>query len=593
MAIVVPIVAKFVDEGIDKAKSALSETERQTSKTAAVFKSLAAPAAAATTAMIGAGYAAAKNAGGAAKANKKLAASFAAVGYPENAAAAMKYADSLQHVIGVSDEEIQATMQKLAAFKDVSKSQDMMARATLAAANMSAAGFGTMESAATALGKAITNPVKGINLLERSGVQFTQQQHEQIKAMVEVGDTAAAQAIIMKQVEGTFSGVAEASASGTEKMKLQWDEAAESLGTGLLPILSAVIAILSKLGSWMGKNTKLVMTLVVAFTALTASITVVGYALKAYQTASAAVHVIQKLTTQGTILHTVATKAQTIAMNIASFAARKLGVSMLMALGVIGLIIAAVVVLAIVIIKNWDKIKAVTAKVWGWITGFLKATWEKIKGWCKAAFDAIAKIVSKAWDILKRIIRLNPFIFILTHLDWIKAKMSAAWEWISGKVKGYWDKIKGLFKTNPFTAIQGFLDQLKSWFTSTFEWIIGKVNDFVNKVKSAVDSVKGMVGKAKDMASKIPRPGKGKSAPGGSNAVVARAFATPVTQSLVGGVPVPQTGLVPVRPGDAGPTINVYGALDPDAVGRQIKRILENHDTRQGRARGAPRQVAW
>ena len=34
-------------------------------------------------------------------------------------------------------------------------------------------------------------------------------------------------------------------------------------------------------------------------------------------------------------------------------------------------------------------------------------------------------------------------------------------------------------------------------------------------------------------------------------------------------------------------------ALDPDAVGRQIKRILENHDTRQGRARGAARQVAW
>jgi uncharacterized protein YjbJ (UPF0337 family) len=485
-------------------------------------------------------------------------------------------------------------MQKLAAFDAVAKSQDMMQRTTLAAANMSAAGFGTMESAATNLGKALTNPVKGINLLERSGVQFTEQQHEQIKAMVEAGDTAKAQAIIMGQVEGTFSGVAEASASGTDKMKLGWDEAAEALGASFLPILSQVIAALAKLGVWMGQHTQLVKVLVVAFTGLTATLTVVGYTLKAVKTAQAALGVIQKATTQGTLLYTLATKANVIAMNLASFAARKMGMSMLMALGVFGLIIAAVVLLAIVIIRNWDKIKAATAAVWGWIKSFLAKTWDWIKAKAKAVWDGIVKVVQVAWKVIKTVLQLNPFIWVLTHLDLVKKWVKAAWDWVSGYVKTAWGKIKGLFNVNPFQAIKGFLDTLEGWFRATFDWILGKVQDLVSKINSAVSGIKSALSKAKDMANKIPRPGKGKSAGGMTAAVVARSLASPVAASLVGGVPVPQAGLVPVRPGDGGgTTINVYGALDPDSVGRQIKRLLENHDVRQGRVRGAPRPVAW
>ena len=48
------------------------------------------------------------------------------------------------------------------------------------------------------VGKALNDPLKGLTALSRIGVQFTAQQQEQIKAMVEVGDVAGAQKIILR-----------------------------------------------------------------------------------------------------------------------------------------------------------------------------------------------------------------------------------------------------------------------------------------------------------------------------------------------------------------------------------------------------------
>ena len=38
------------------------------------------------------------------------------------------------------------------------------------------------------------------------------------------------------------------------------------------------------------------------------------------------------------------------------------------------------------------------------------------------------------------------------------------------------------------------------------------------------------------------------------------------------------------RAGGDGLTINVYGAVDPEGTARAIRRVLEKHDRRQGRA---------
>ena len=598
MAIVIPIVAKFIDEGTKDAQKAIVETEKGYNNVAKGVHKLAGPSKAIVAGMGAALFTMAKNAGGSAKAQAKLNQSLKAAGYEDLSDEAGAYAEALQHQIGVSDEDIKATMQRLSAYDATASSADMMARATLAAANMSAAGFGTMDSAAIALGRALQNPEKGIVALGKKGVQFTKVQEDQIKAMMEAGDQAGAQALIMEEVESSYDGVAEASASGTAKMKLAWDEASEAIGETLAPLIGMLNALLTKLAHFATENARAFRILAVAIMGIAGIIVVwdainkvmvtmkamnkvmhlSALAAKAYKLSMKLIGPAATGTVKGIAAMTKGLHLQAAALKVAAVASKVFKTAMRMMMGPIGWITAAIIALAIVIIKNWDKIKAVTLKVWGWISGYLKKIWSGLKSAVTATWNFITRIISKAWDLIKRILRLNPFIIVLTHLDKIKAWVGAAFDWIKSKVSTVWNAIKGLFKVNPFTAIQGFLNTLKGWFSSTFDWITGKINDFLAKVNGMVDSVQGAFNKAKDIASKIPRPGKGKGAPDSA------AVAFPVTRMLAGGVPAPTTTATRAAGGGGGPTINVYGALDPEGVARQIRHLLDKHDQRQGKA---------
>jgi hypothetical protein len=94
-------------------------------------------------------------------------------------------------------------------------------------------------SAAILVGKALNDPVKGLTALQKVGVQFTAGQKEQIKAMVEVGNTAGAQALILKELQREVGGSAEAAQNADPWNKLSdaFKSIAESIGTVLLPII--------------------------------------------------------------------------------------------------------------------------------------------------------------------------------------------------------------------------------------------------------------------------------------------------------------------------------------------------------------------
>jgi hypothetical protein len=78
---------------------------------------------------------------------------------------------------------------KLLTFGELAKSADQAGgafdRATKAAIDMGAAGFGTAEMNAVQLGKALNDPIKGVAALAKSGVTFTEQEKEKIKTLVE------------------------------------------------------------------------------------------------------------------------------------------------------------------------------------------------------------------------------------------------------------------------------------------------------------------------------------------------------------------------------------------------------------------------
>jgi hypothetical protein len=67
-----------------------------------------------------------------------------------------------------------------------------------------------LKSAALQVGKALNDPLRGLDALNRSGIQFSDQQKEVIKQLVETGRTAEAQRIILKELEVQFGGAARA-----------------------------------------------------------------------------------------------------------------------------------------------------------------------------------------------------------------------------------------------------------------------------------------------------------------------------------------------------------------------------------------------
>jgi phage-related minor tail protein len=74
-----------------------------------------------------------------------------------------------------------------------------------------------LSSSAVMVGKALNNPAKGLTALSRIGVSFTTQQEDQVKAMMEVGDIAGAQKIILAELSKQVSGSAKAQADGIAK----------------------------------------------------------------------------------------------------------------------------------------------------------------------------------------------------------------------------------------------------------------------------------------------------------------------------------------------------------------------------------------
>lgn len=106
------------------------------------------------------------------------------------------------------DEAVKSAESLLLTFKKVKG--DEFDRATAAALDLSVAMGSDVTSAALQLGKALEDPITGLTALRRSGVSFTEAQQDTIKALVRMGDVAAAQNLILTEMESQFGGAAEA-----------------------------------------------------------------------------------------------------------------------------------------------------------------------------------------------------------------------------------------------------------------------------------------------------------------------------------------------------------------------------------------------
>jgi len=286
VAISIPITSTWEPKGLNKSISDIKRAEGGWQKAGVVAQKAFLPAVAVVGGLAAAGFKAAKAAEETATANANLAQSFKSMGYPEQAEAAKRYAEELSTQIGIDDEIIKNAQAKLATFSQIAQSADTMGRSTTLAADLAAKGFGTMDSAAVLLGKALENPTKGVSALSRVGVELTESQKEQVKALQETGDMAGAQEIIFGALEKQVGGTAKATANDTDKMRVAWSNVSSAIGTLLLPILAKLTEWTLKVTKYLEENARVVTIVAGVVGGLALAIIIVNGVMKAWRTAT-------------------------------------------------------------------------------------------------------------------------------------------------------------------------------------------------------------------------------------------------------------------------------------------------------------------
>jgi len=188
-----------------------------------------------------------------------------------------------------------------------------------------------------------------------------------------------------------------------EKLKVQMQDIAITIGSALMPALQKMLdtlaPIIEKVVNWISENPKLTIALLAGAAALGTLLMAIGPILK----------IIPALT--------VGIKAVGVAMG---FLAANPIVLIIAA-------IAAVVAGVILLIKNWDKVKEKALAVWNFLKGFFQ----------------------KVGEVLKKIfIEMTPVGLIIGHWDTIKTKASEIWGKITGFFKDTGNKIKNKFKSD-------------------------------------------------------------------------------------------------------------------------------------------------
>lgn len=122
-------------------------------------------------------------------------------------------------------------------------------RAQKAIVDLSARMGGDLEGATVKVGRALNDPIQGIQALTRMGVQFTTQQRAQIEALVQSGQGYKAQGLILDALEQKFQGAAKAQrdATPTAEFNQAWRNFTETVGNVLTPLLTPLLKDLSDL----------------------------------------------------------------------------------------------------------------------------------------------------------------------------------------------------------------------------------------------------------------------------------------------------------------------------------------------------------
>jgi hypothetical protein len=153
-------------------------------------------------------------------------------------------------------------------------------RVAKAAADVAQTSGTDVSSAFMQLAKALNDPAKGLTTLSRSGIQFTEDQKTMIESMVEAGNTAGAQNMILKELEKQYGGNSVAAAQGLagalDTLGEKFYDLQVALGDNVSQLLQPLIAGLTSLVGFISGLPEPVQTFIVALGGLTIALTALG-----------------------------------------------------------------------------------------------------------------------------------------------------------------------------------------------------------------------------------------------------------------------------------------------------------------------------
>lgn len=337
----------------------------------------------------------------------------------DQVAATEDFISKLSKQTAIADDDLRPAMANLVrGFGNVEDAQTALSLAT----DISAGTGKDLGSVSEALMKAANGQT---GALGRLGIQ-TKDQTGKAKSLDE----------IMGDLSDTFGGqaaaAADTAAGRAREASIQFGELQETIGAGLLPVISELAPILSTLATFLADNVQWIVPLVAAYAAWT-------------------------------VATTIATTAQTL-----------FGVSLGISVGWIALIAAAVVGVAVLIIKNWDTIVAATSAAWDAIVGAVRFVWDWIKN---------------NWPLLLAIIT-GPIgaavLVIVRNWDTIKAAAVAVWDWLNGTWQTVTQVISG-----PIEAAGRIIGTAWDGIKTGAQAVLDFITDIFGKIAGAVEAVVG------------------------------------------------------------------------------------------------------
>jgi phage-related protein len=567
------------------------------------------PAVGALTALSAAAIVSVKAAEESATANAKLGQVLGNMGMESATERVDAFADSLSAEIAVADEVINQTQAIIATFPSLAQTADQVGgafdRATVVIHDMAAVLDTDAKSAALQVGKALEDPVKGLSALSRAGVSFTEQQKEQIKAMVAAGDAAAAQELILAELERQFGGVAKATANGSDKMAVSFGQITEAVGFALLPAFEAITPYVQRFAKFAADNAPLMTALGVAIAAVAAAVVVLKVALAAWTVVQWALN------------------------------------SALLANPITWIVLAIVALIGVVVLayNKVDWFRNLVDAAWAGIQIAIEAVvnWFKDTAWpiIKVIIDAIVAYYKFLWTIVSTVFKwiwhnaIEPFVKWWQNTVWPITKriidfMVAYWKLLWEGVKLVWRGIQAAISvvvgwiqeyvapgieaavkiivavfnvakavtTKVWNGIKTVMSPVVKWIAQVafppikkavdgLMTVFGLLRDHISNVFSTIRSIVGsaidwILDKISGLTSAMNRA---------ADVIGSVGFAIPDDDpNTIHPEQVTRGRSTSSGRGGSGRTINitVNGALDPVQTARQIRKILAASDARMG-----------